>query len=118
MLTQIILMALASSVAAGDIGTEPTMEEFVAIAEPALAAEMRDASTLKLKWPYRLKKGPAGYYTCGKVESYKGKPPKEEIWVSAVVANGRAINSQWSTKNGMLAWQCKKLVKSGELVAR
>jgi hypothetical protein len=118
MFDTLIAIALASSAATTEIGPEPSMEEFIAVADPVLAAEVRRPEEVKFAWPYRLNAGPIGYYTCGKVSTYEGKRPREEIWVTAVVANGKVVNTQWSTKNGMLAWSCKQNVKKGILVPR
>lgn len=73
---------------------------------------------MTFKWPYRLAAGPAGYATCGLVDTLDKKPERRDIWVSAVVANGRVIDFQWSTLNGMIAWDCKRQVGKGVLVAR
>ena len=110
-----ILLAVSS---AEDIGPQPTMEEFIALAEPALASKMKDPQSVTFKWPYKLAAGPAGYATCGLVDTLNKKAERREVWVSTVVANGRVVNSQWSTVNGMLAWDCKRRVSKGTLVAR
>ncbi|WP_088306891.1 hypothetical protein [Novosphingobium sp. B 225] len=114
------LLALAANTLAApvDIGPEPTMDEFIAIVEPALITEMPASKEVTFVWPYRLLPGGIGYYTCGKVGTFKGRVPREEIWVSAVVAKSKTVNTQWSTKNGMLAWICKRSVKKGELIPR
>jgi hypothetical protein len=69
-------------------------------------------------WPYKLVAGPAGYWTCGRAEARKRRGRGEDVWVSAVVTRGQVVNAQWSTLNGMLAWECKKQVKKGVIVAR
>ena len=94
------------------------MEQFVALVEPVLFAKVKKPSEVTFKWPYRLVAGPAGFYTCGMVATNRGRVPREEIWVSAVVANGQVVSTQWSTSNGMLAWDCKRNVRSGTLIAR
>lgn len=121
MVANIFAIALAASQAApalADIGGEPAMEQFIALVEPALLSKVPRAKEVTFKWPYRLVAGPAGYYTCGMVATHDGNVPRKEIWVSAVVANGKVVNSQWSTSNGMLAWDCKRNVKSGKLPVR
>ena len=123
MIAVTLSLALASAAAAPappttDIGPQPTMEEFAALAEAALSRKLRKPEKVTFSWPYRLIAGPAGYYTCGRVEPKKKVWPDPDIWVSAVVARGQVVNSQWSTSNGMLAWLCKKDVKKGVLVAR
>jgi hypothetical protein len=118
MIAKLLAIVLAAAAVPVAIGPEPTMDEFITIAEPVLAAEVRKPEEVRFTWPYRLIAGSLGYYTCGKVSSYDGKPPREEIWVAAVVANGKTVSTQWSTKNGMLAWDCKRNVKKGTLVPR
>jgi len=121
MIAYILAIALAASQAApiqADSGTEAGMEQFIALVEPALLSKAPKAKDVTFKWPYRLVAGSAGDYTCGMVATHHGKVPREEIWVSAVVANGKVINSQWSTWNGMLAWDCKRHVRSGTLTPR
>jgi hypothetical protein len=121
MVAKILAIALAASQSAPmqtDIGAELTVEQFIALAEPALVSMPPKAKEVTFKWPYKLVAGPAGYYTCGVVAVHRGRVPREEIWVSAVVANGKVVNSQWSTYNGMLAWDCKRNVRSGSLKAR
>ncbi|MET1112694.1 MAG: hypothetical protein ABWX67_14330 [Allosphingosinicella sp.] len=120
MIAVILAAALASAPAPAlaDIGPEPAMEEFAALAEAALARKLdRPEKKMIFEWPYRLVAGPAGYYTCGRVHGRRGQG-RQEVWVSAVVAHGQAVDAQWSTKNGMLAWMCKKEVKKGNLVPR
>jgi hypothetical protein len=117
-LLAIMLVVSQAAPAQGDVGAEPTMEQFIALAEPALLSAAPRAKEVIFKWPYRLVTGPAGYYTCGVVATHRGRVPREEIWVSAVVANGKVINSQWSTSNGMLAWDCKRNVRSGKFTVR
>lgn len=121
MIANIFAIVLAASQPApvlSDIGLEPTMGEFIALVEPALISEAPHTKELTFEWPFRLVAGPAGYYTCGKVATHRGKVPREEIWVSAAVANGKVTNTQWSTSNGMLAWDCKRNVKSGKFTVR
>lgn len=111
-------LASAPAPAPADIGPEPAMEEFAALAEAELARKLdRPEKKMRFEWPYRLVAGPVGYSTCGRVYGRKGQG-SHDIWVSAVVTRGRVVNAQWSTKNGMLAWLCKKEVKKGTLVAR
>jgi hypothetical protein len=120
MIAVILAIALGSAPAPAlaDIGPEPAMEEFAAVAEAALARKLdRPEKKMTFEWPYRLVAGPAGYYTCGRVYGRKGQG-RLEVWVSAVVTRGQAVNAQWSTSNGMLAWLCKKEVKKGTLVPR
>lgn len=114
----LLAIMLASPQIAGDIGPKPTMEEFTAIAEPALTDRLVKPDSATFSWPYQLLTGPAGYYTCGLVRSRNTGKSFSEIWVSAVVANGRVVNTQSAESNGMLAWSCKKKVKSGELIPR
>ena len=119
MIAVILALALDSAPAPvlADIGPEPAMEEFAALAQAALSRKLRKPGKVTFEWPYRLVAGPSGYYTCGR--AYAGnRKAKPEVWVSAVVAHGQAVHSQWSTLNGTLAWQCKKALKKGELVAR
>jgi hypothetical protein len=99
-----------------DIGPEPTMEAFAALAEPALNAHVRKGGAVTYKWPYKLVAGAAGYYTCGLASS--GRKGAKDVWVSAVVAHGQAVNVQWSTVNGMLAWDCQRHVRDGSLAPR
>ena len=117
-LLAILLAAAPAAPAQADIGPEPAMDEFIKLVEPVLMTKVRKPEEVTFKWPYRLVAGPAGYYTCGMVATNRGRVPREEIWVSAVVANGQVFSTQWSTSNGMLAWDCKRNVKSGNLVAR
>lgn len=114
----IILATQKAAPVLADIEAEPPMEEFIALAEPELLKRVPRAKDVVFDWPYRLVAGPAGYYTCGRVATSEGRPTRNEIWVSAVVAHGKAVNVQWSTKNGMLEWDCKRNVRSGNLVAR
>ena len=121
MIITLLAIAFVTSQAAAaedSIRAEPTMEQFIALVEPALLSAAPRAKDVTFKWPYRLVSGPAGYYTCGVVATHRGRVPREEIWVSAVVTNGTVVNSQWSTSNGMLAWDCKRNVRSGKLTAR
>lgn len=121
MVTNIFAIMLAASPAAplqAGIGDEPAMEQFIELVEPALLTKAKNAKDVTFKWPYRLVAGPAGFYTCGIVATHRGRVPREEIWVSAVVANGHVVSSQWSTSNGMLAWDCKRNVRSGNFIAR
>ena len=120
MIALMLAAALASAAPApvlADVGPEPTMEEFAAVAEAALSRKLKKPGKVGFEWPYRLVRGPAGYYTCGRARSLRSKGGPE-VWVSAVVAHGQAVDSQWSTLNGMLAWMCKREVKKGTLVAR
>jgi hypothetical protein len=113
-----LALASAPAPALADIGPEPAMEEFAALAEAALARKLdRPEKKMTFEWPYRLLVGPAGYYTCGRVYGRK-RQGRQEVWVSAVVAHGQVVDSQWSTLNGMLAWECKRQVKKGVLVAK
>lgn len=114
----IIALALALATAETEIGPRPAMEDFIALAEPVLREKARDPQNITFKWPYQLVAGPAGYYTCGMVDTVRGRRPREEVWVTAVVASGRVVGTQWSTDNGMLAWDCKRNVRAGTLVAR
>ena len=114
----IIAAMLASSLPTADIGPKPTMEEFIALAEPAAASRLREPASATFEWPYHLLTGPIGYYTCGRVRGRNSRGVYGEIWISAVVANGRVANSQTEGSNGMLAYLCKKMVKKGELVPR
>jgi hypothetical protein len=111
MIALALAAALAPAPAAADIGPEPTMEAFVALAEPALLSQMKKPRPVTFVWPYRLAAVETGYFTCGRVDSKSARG--EEIWVSAVVAGGAVVSAQWSTKNGMLAWDCKNQVKKG-----
>src|SRR5687767_13672627 len=116
-----IMLAPAPAAAAADIGPEPRMEEFIALAEPALESKRKGKGrrTLTYEWPYQLVAGPVGYWTCGRVDRARIKAQGGEgVWVSARVAQGRVVDVQWSTKNGMLAWLCKREIKKGVLVAR
>lgn len=112
-----LLLAPAPPLHTSDIGPEPTMEEFVPLAEAALSRKLRKDQQVSFEWPYRLVAGPAGYYTCGRVDPGKWKGG-EEIWVSAVVARGQVVNSQWSTSNTMLAWECKRQIRKGVIAPR
>jgi hypothetical protein len=122
MIAAVFALAIASAAAPppapgqADIGPEPTLEEFAALAEAELARKLRKPQEVTFSWPYKLVAGPAGYYTCGRAEARKGK--KGDVWVSAVVAHGQVVSTQWSTLNGMLAWDCKRHVRKGTLVAR
>jgi len=107
---------LAPAPVLADLGPEPAMEEFAALAEPALVAKLRRPVPVTFKWPYKLTAGPAGYYTCGLASS--PKKGLKDAWVSAVVAHGQAVNVQWSTMNGMLAYSCKQEIRKGKIVAR
>ncbi len=121
MIAYILATTLAASQAApvkADSGAEPAMEQFIALAEPALLSQAPNAKDVTFKWPYRLVASAAGDYTCGMVATNHGKVPREKIWVSALVANEKVVNSQWSTWNGMLAWDCKRHVRSGKLTPR
>jgi hypothetical protein len=115
--TLAIALASAPPPALPDIGPEPAMEEFAALAEAALSRKLRKDQHVRFEWPYKLVAGPAGYYTCGRAYARK-RTNGPDVWVSAVVAHGRVVDAQWSTSNGMLAWLCKKEVKKGTLVAR
>ena len=115
------IMLAAEPPAAADIGPQPSMEEFIALAEPALESKRKGKGRrpVTYEWPYRLVAGPAGYYTCGRVDAARTKARGAEgVWVSARVAQGRVVDAQWSTMNGMLAWLCKREIKKGVLVAR
>lgn len=114
----ILLAAAADVPVPADIGDEPAMEAFIALAEPALLSKAPRAKEVTFIWPYRLTKSPFSYYTCGKVATNRGRAVQEEVWVSAAVANGNIVSAQWSTSNGILAWDCKRKVRSGNLVAR
>jgi hypothetical protein len=118
MIAVTLAVALASTPAPvlADIGPEPTMEEFIPLAEAELARKLRKPQNVRFSWPYRLVAGPAGYFTCGRAEPRKGR--KGDVWVSAVVTRGQVVSAQWSTFNGMLAWECKRQVKKGMIVAR
>ena len=121
MIASILSIVFASSSITptqADIGAEPTMEHFIALVEPALLTKAKPPQEVTFKWPYRLVAGPAGFYTCGMVATNRGRVPREEIWVSAVVANGHVVSTQWSTSNGMLAWDCKRNVRAGDLKTR
>jgi hypothetical protein len=111
-----LVLAPAPAPVLADIGPEPTMEAFAALAEPALNAHVRKGQAATYTWPYKLVAGPAGYYTCGLASS--GRKGAKDVWVSAVVAHAQAVNVQWSTMNGMLAWDCKRHVADGTLVPR
>ena len=114
-----ILLASAPAPVLADIGPEPTMEEFAAAAEAALARKLRKPEKVAFSWPYRLMAGPAGYWTCGRAGSVKAmKRGRPEVWVSAVVAHGRAVDAQWSSHHGMLEYLCKKEIRKGSLIAR
>ena len=118
MIAVALLLASASPPAA-EIEPEPAMEAFIALAEAELRKKLRRPGAVTFAWPYRLAAGPKGYYTCGRAHAGRGKPGgKGDPWVSAVVAGGQASNAQWSTRNGTLAWQCKKLVRNGTLIGR
>jgi len=99
----IIATMLAAPISAADVGPKPTMEAFIALAEPAAASRLREPTSATFKWPYQLLTGPAGHYTCGLVRSRNNAGGYSEIWISAVVANGRVVNSQSAESNGMLA---------------
>ena len=115
----LMLDAAPAAAVPADIGPQPTMEEYIALAEPALDAKRKGRRPVTYEWPYRLVAGSAGYYTCGRVDRAKTKGRGSEgIWVSARVAQGRVVDAQWSTMNGMLAWLCKREIKKGTLVAR
>ncbi len=114
----IIATMLASTTVAPDIGPKPTMEEFVALAEPAAASKLKEPTSASFRWPYQLLNGPVGYYTCGLVRSRNNGGGYSEIWISVVVANGRIVSSQSAESNGMLAWDCKRQVKKGVLIPR
>jgi hypothetical protein len=115
-----LALLLAPAPVLADIGPEPTPEEFAAAAEPALMAKLKvkKPPTVEFTWPYKLNAGPAGYYTCGHAAAVHNGRKGKEMWVSAVVTGGRAVDAQWSTMNGMLAWECKNDVRDGKLVAR
>ena len=100
-----------------DIGPKPTMEEFIAIAEPVLAGQVRTKRRVIFVWPYKLAAGPIGYYTCVRVDPGR-KVRGEGVWASAVVSRGQVVNTQWSTRNGTLAWDCKRKARDGTFVAR
>lgn len=100
-----------------DIGLKPTMEEFIALAEPVLAGQVRTKRRVTFVWPYQLAAGPIGYYTCARVDPGR-KVRGEGVWATAVVARGQVVNTQWSTKNGMLAWSCKRGLRDGTFLAR
>jgi hypothetical protein len=117
MIAVTLALLLAPAPAPADIGPEPTMEEFAALAEAALSRKLRKPRDVAFSWPYKLVAGPAGYYTCGRAQGRKRKSD-DGVWVSAVVARGQVVSSQISTLNGMLAWDCKRNVKKGTLVAR
>ena len=108
--------ALAPSAAAADIGPEPTMDAFIALAEPALLSQTKKPRPVAFLWPYRLAAVETGYFTCGRVDPKSARG--EDIWVSAVIAGGKVVSAQWSTKNGMLAWDCKNQVKKGVIPPR
>lgn len=114
----ILFAVMLASAPAADIGPEPAMDEFIALAEPAVASKLIEPSSATFKWPYRLIAGPVGYYTCGLVRARNNRGGYTEIWVSAVVANGKVVNFQSAASNGMLAYACKKQVQKGELVPR
>lgn len=114
--TLALALASAPAPARADIGPEPTMEEFIALAEAKLSLKLRKPQHVTYSWPYKLVAGPAGYFTCGRAEARKGK--SDDVWVSAVVTRGQVVSAQWSTLNGMLAWECKRQVKKGLIVAR
>lgn len=115
-----LLLAAEPAAAASsppDIGPKPTMEEFIAIAEPALAGQVRTKRRVIFVWPYQLAAGPIGYFTCARVDPGR-KVNGEDVWATAVVARGQVVNTQWSTKNGTLAWSCKRGVRDGTFLAR
>lgn len=118
MLAVIVAIALTYPPVQANIGPQPTMEEFIALAGPALASEMEDAQSVTFKWPYQLVAGSTGYSTCGLVDTLRNKPERKKVWVLGVVANGRVVDTQWSTRNGMLAWSCETNVRQGRLVKR
>jgi hypothetical protein len=112
------MLAMAQTAPAeADIGAEPTMEQFTALAETELLSKAPNLKEVTFKWPYRLSAGPAGYFTCGMIATHRGRAPQEDIWVSAAVANGKVVDAQWSTLNGMLAWDCKRKVRAGTFIA-
>ena len=115
-----LAMLLAPLPVLADLGPEPTIEEFAGLAEAELAKKLRPDQSIVYTWPYRLVAGPAGYYTCGRAQSARSarRGGKDLVWVSAVVHHGQAVRAQWSTLNGMLAYECKGLVKKGTLVPR
>ena len=113
-----IALLVATSPASGSLGPQPNLEEFSAMADAALASKLKDPQSVTFKWPYQLIAGPDGYYTCGLVDTLNKKVERRDVWVSAVIANGKVLNPQWSTENGMLAWECKNLVRKGTLIPR
>ncbi len=113
-----IILLVATSPASGSIGPQPNLEEFSAMADAALASKMKDPNSVTFKWPYQLVAGRDGYYTCGLVDTLNKKVERRDVWVSAVVANGQVLSAQWSTDNGMLAWDCEKQVRKGTLLPR
>jgi hypothetical protein len=118
MIALTLAMLVAPAPVLADIGPEPTMEDFAAVAEPALAGKVKPRQPVTFKWPYKLVAGPAGYYTCGLASSTKKSSRVKDVWVSAVVAHGQAVNVQWSTMNGMLAYDCKRQIRNGTIAAR
>jgi len=122
MIAVTLAFALASAPAApapasADIGPEPAMEAFAALAEAELARKLNKPQKVKFEWPYRLVAGPAGYSTCGRAGPDRPKG-RMEIWVTAVVARGQLVSARWATPDGMLEWDCKRNVKKGVLVVR
>ncbi|HET9640714.1 MAG TPA: hypothetical protein VFP12_16080 [Allosphingosinicella sp.] len=118
MIAVILAVALAAPAPVqADIGPEPTVEAFAALAEAELNRKLNKPASVTFEWPYRLVAGPAGYYTCGRARSQK-KAGGPQIWVTAVVARGQLVRARWATPDGMLEWDCKRQVKKGALVAR
>ena len=113
-----LAVLLASAPVDVDIGPPPTMAEFSALAEPALASRLRDPQSAVFRWPYQLVAGPAGYFTCGLIHARDNRGRYSDRWVSAVVAKGQLINYQSADSNGMLAYDCARQVRRGTLIPR
>lgn len=122
-MTSAVLIAFAlasapapSAPAPADIGAEPTVEAFAAIAEPELLRKLKKPQPVAFEWPYRLVAGPIGYYTCGLARNPKRKG--RDVWTTAVVARGQLVSARWATPDGLLEYECKRQVKKGLLVPR
>lgn len=112
-----VLLASPPAPAQADIGPEPTMEAFAALAEAELMRKLKKPQPVAFEWPYTLMAGPVGYATCGRARSSK-KTGGRDVWVTAIVARGQLVSARWATPDGMLEWDCKRQVKKGAIVPR